>query len=231
MNLLAIDTSTDTLSLALLRRDGLRLEYEGAGGAQASKQLLAQALALLARADLRVSDLTALAFGAGPGAFTGLRTACAVAQGLAWGAQVPVLALETLMALAQSTRALDPAPSDVLALLDARMDEVYSATYHWCGTHWQRTSPITLSPPQALARPAHAAQALCVGNVGAVYADRLPAALGAVHAQRPHARDLLALAPAAWAAGLATAPALALPLYVRDKVAQTSAERAAARHA
>lgn len=230
MNLLALDTSTDTLSLALQTRTGQRLELEAAGGALASKRLVADALGLLARAELPVSALTAVVFGAGPGAFTGLRTACAVAQGLAWGAQVPVLALETLMALAQSSRALAPAPDDVLAVLDARMDEIYSAPYHWCGTHWRRSGPITLGPPEALAHPTQAAQSLCVGHLGTLAAHRLPAALGPVHAQRPHARDLLALAPAALAAGLATPAAQALPLYVRDKVAQTSAERAAARH-
>ena len=102
MNLLAFDTSTETLSIAV-QRGAHVLAHEAAGGAQASAALIPQALALLAQAQLAVADLHAIAFGRGPGAFTGLRAACAVAQGLAWGAGVPVLPIDTLLAMAENT--------------------------------------------------------------------------------------------------------------------------------
>ena len=130
LNLLALDTSTDQLSVALQRTDGQRFAHTGAGGAQASASLIPAVQALLAQAGLSLSDLSAIAFGRGPGSFTGLRTACAVAQGLAWGAGVPVLPIDTLLAVAEAARSAHGA-THVLALLDARMNEVYAAEYAW----------------------------------------------------------------------------------------------------
>ena len=101
---LAFDTSTDRLSIAVT--DGARVwQHSGAGGAQASSTLIPAILALLAEAGLQLGELDAIAFGRGPGSFTGLRTACAVAQGLAFGARqgagMPVLPIDTLMAVAE----------------------------------------------------------------------------------------------------------------------------------
>jgi len=163
-------------------------------------------------------------FGRGPGAFTGLRTACAVAQGLAFGAGRPVLPVETLMAVAEDARARHGCDR-VVAALDARMDEVYAAAYRHDGRRWHREGPVTLGAPQALAL---ADGYVLAGNVQAAYGDRLPApALAAA----PTAAALLRLAPAALADGEAVPPEQALPLYVRDKVAQTTAEREAGRMA
>ncbi|QTD47205.1 tRNA (adenosine(37)-N6)-threonylcarbamoyltransferase complex dimerization subunit type 1 TsaB [Ottowia testudinis] len=229
MNLLAFDTSTEHLSAAVLRgADGERFVREGAGGPQASATLIPTVQALLAQAGLSFSDLHAIAFGRGPGSFTGLRTACSVAQGLAYGAGVPVLPIDTLLAVAESARARHGA-TRVLALLDARMNEVYAAEYAWAdATGWRALGEPAVGPPEAL--PAPADGALLAGNVFTVYGERLPPALRALPRAEvlPGAHALLALAPALLAAGRAVPAEQALPLYIRDKVALTTAERSAA---
>ncbi|MGS0756850.1 tRNA (adenosine(37)-N6)-threonylcarbamoyltransferase complex dimerization subunit type 1 TsaB, partial [Roseateles sp. GG27B] len=101
--LLALDSSTETMALALSGPAG-RLYFEAAGGPQASVRLVPEALALLARAGLSLADVDAIAFGCGPGAFTGLRAACAVAQGLAFGAGKPVLSIDSLLLVAEDAR-------------------------------------------------------------------------------------------------------------------------------
>lgn len=227
MNLLAFDTSTERLSVAVQRADGQRFEHQGAGGAQASAALIPVVLALLAQAGLVLGDLQAIVFGRGPGSFTGLRTACSVAQGLAYGAGVPVLPVDTLLALAESARRTHGA-TRVLALLDARMGEVYRAAYLRDGDGWARHGDIAVGAPEALALPA-AGDWTLAGNVFADYGARLPAALAGLPRVEalPTAGALLELAPALLAAGQAVPAAEALPLYIRDKVAQTTAERQA----
>lgn len=226
MNLLAFDTSTETLSVALSWEapGGARhAGHTGAGGAQASATLVPAVMALLEGAGLRLQDLDAIVFGRGPGSFTGLRTACAVAQGLAYGAGRPVLPVDTLMAVAEEARA-SHGVERVVALLDARMDQVYAASYVFVAQGWQREGEFTVGAPEALVVPAGWALA---GNAFAAYGGRLPP--GAVRVQAlPCAAALLRLAPALLAAGAAQDAAGALPLYIRDKVAQTVAERAAA---
>ena len=234
MNLLAFDTSTDTLSIALAFEQAGKprlFEHSAAGGARASATLIPAILALLARADLRLTDLDAIVFGRGPGSFTGLRTACAVAQGLAFGAGVPVLAVDTLLALAEEVRHHHGA-SRVVTLLDARMNEVYSAAYVYGDGGWQRRGGFSLGRPEALAWP-HGDDGdgwALAGNAFTAYGDRLPAAARRIEAL-PTAAALLRLAPALIAAGQAGPAAGALPLYIRDKVAQTTEERAAVRAA
>lgn len=231
-NLLAFDTSTEQLSVAVQRgADGRRWAHQGAGGAQASVTLIPTVQRLLAEAGLALGDLHAIVFGRGPGSFTGLRTACAVAQGLAWGAGLPVLPLDTLLAVAEAARQSAGA-TRVLALLDARMGEVYHATYAWSADHgWQTLAEPAVCAPERLPGPPPGA--VLAGNAMAVHGERLPPALRAlpqVHAL-PGAQALLALAPAGLTAGRAVPADQALPLYIRDKVAQTTAERAAARSA
>ena len=125
--LLAFDTSTEHLSVAV--RHGERVfTHSGAGGAQASGTLIPLILQVLAEAGLQLAALDAIAFGRGPGSFTGLRTACSVAQGLAFGAGVPLLPVDTLLTVAEEARHAFGA-RQVVAALDARMDQLYAARY------------------------------------------------------------------------------------------------------
>jgi tRNA threonylcarbamoyladenosine biosynthesis protein TsaB len=227
LNLLAFDTSTEALSIAV-SRDGTPVrEFLGEGGPKSSAALIPRAMALLGEAGLALRELDAVVFGAGPGSFTGLRTACSVAQGLALGAGVPVLPVETLMAVAEEARRLTGA-DDVMALLDARMEEVYAARYRRDGARWSREGRIALVAPAALDVPP---SCLMAGNVFAAYGAALPMAGRQAIVTVPKATALLRLAPELIAAGEARPAELALPLYVRDKVAQTTAEREAARAA
>jgi len=242
---LAFDTSTDVLSLALARGEQVWTQTLP-GGAQASSGLIPAVLAMLAEAGMPLASLDAIVFGRGPGSFTGLRTACAVAQGLAFGANLPVLPVDTLLAVAEEARwtqvqagALSPdAHLTVLALLDARMDEVYSAAYHWQPVqsqgHWQAVTPLQVSAPENIPSPESMAWAeggavLLAGNAWAAYGERLlPGHLKVPRCTAlPTAGALLRLAPALWAQGLAVSADQAMPLYIRDKVANTMAEREA----
>ena len=224
---LAFDTSTDVLSIGVAVGDQVQ-ERTLAGGAQSSDTLIPTAMDMLAQAGIGLTQLDAIVFGRGPGSFTGLRTACAVAQGLAFGADIQVLPVDTLLAVAEQARvhAGAHAPLTVLALLDARMDEVYSAAYHWDGLHWTAQSPLQVSAPEQIALPL-AQRVLLAGNAFDAYGDRLPA--GERVQALPTASALLRLAPALMAAGQAVPAEQAMPLYIRDKVAQTTAEREAAK--
>lgn len=225
MNLLAFDTSTETLSIAVARGAGLPvLERTGPGGAQASAALIPAIEDLLAQAGLTLDALDAIAFGRGPGSFTGLRTAAAVAQGLGFGADVPVLPIDTLLAVAEEAHGV-AGVTRVVAMLDARMGEVYFAAYERVGEAWVTCAPPALGRPEDAQVPPGWAIA---GNVLELHGARLPAAATQVPAL-PTARALLRLAPAMLADGRTHGAAEALPLYIRDKVAQTTAERAAER--
>lgn len=227
MNLLAFDTSTDTLSIAVQRGDAV-WEHSGPGGAQASATLIATVFGLLEQAALDLAQLDALVFGRGPGSFTGLRTACAVAQGLAFGANagrgIAVLPIDTLAAVAEQARHQHGC-TDVVAVLDARMDEVYAARYQWQAGAWHGVGDLGLSAPQDVQVPPGWTVA---GNAQASYGERL--APGALHVHAlPTGVALLRLAPSLLTTGHAVSAAAAQPLYIRDKVAQTTAERVAAR--
>ena len=229
MPLLAFDTSTDTLSIAVAH-GGTLWQHTGPGGAQASATLLPAILRLLAEAQVELGQLDAIVFGRGPGSFTGLRTACAVAQGLAFGAGggrgVPVLPVDTLAAVAEAAR-LQHGCTQVVAVLDARMNEVYMARYQWQAGAWQGDGEFGLCAPEAVAAPAGWTVA---GNAQAPYGQRLAPDAPHVHAL-PTATALLRLAPALLAAGGGLSADQALPRYIRDKVAKTTAERAAERAA
>jgi len=246
--ILAIDTSTDIMSLALGAADadanadadapggGTVHAFDGPGGAQASAALIPALLQLLAQAAIPLDAVDLIAFGAGPGSFTGLRTACAVAQGLAFGARggrgIAVLPVDSLLAVAEDARwqllqqgrlGAPDEPLCMVAALDARMDEVYAARFAHDGARWQPQGDFWLGAPEQLVLPA---DAWLVGNTMAAYPGRLPAS-GRYCAARPSAQALLRLAPQCLAQGLALDAAQALPRYVRDKVALTSAERQA----
>lgn len=225
LKLLAFDTSTDHLSVAVQNGD-LLIEHSGAGGAQSSTTLLPLILQLLAQAGLTLRELDAIVFGRGPGSFTGLRTACAVAQGLGFGAGVPLLPVDTLHAVAEEARHCFGV-TRVVAVLDARMDQVYAARYVFDDQNVDADSrnlaEVHLLAPEALLVPPGFALA---GNAFAAYGERLAAAT-ARYPVLPTAVAMLRLAPALLAIGRSVAPADAAPLYVRDKVAQTTEERAA----
>ena len=225
MKLLAFDTSTETLSIAVSAgAHAPVLEHVSAGGAQASATLIPAVQELLERSGMALGELAAIAFGRGPGSFTGLRTAAAVAQGLGFGAGVPVLPIDTLLAIAEEAHGARGA-TRVVAVLDARMDQVYWAAYERADGRWHTRQAPALGRPEDIAVPPGWALA---GNALDLHAARLPAASERLSAL-PTARALLRLAPQAFAAGSGHAAAKALPLYIRDKVAQTTEERAAER--
>lgn len=229
ISLLALDSSTEALTLAL-SAPSERFFFEGEGGAKASAEILPRLQELLARAGLRGEQLDAIAFGRGPGAFTGLRTACAVAQGLAFGWNKPVLAIDSLMLVAEDARLQAGVLAEpVWVLMDARMNEIYAGCYQWTGERWQVLDAPALYSPEAL--NAHwqdqPPRAVC-GSALQPFADAL--ALGDLPAwpeTRSRAAALASLAEQAWASGEKLDAAEAMPLYVRDKVALTTAERAA----
>ncbi len=229
--LLALDTATETQHLALVVGDAV-FSRTLAGGAQSSATLLPALQALLADAGVALADLDAIGWGRGPGAFTGLRTACAVAQGLAVGLDKPLLALDTLALVAEASHQ-QGAGAEVWALTDARMGEIYAARWtRQAAGHWTSAAPVSLYTPAALREAVLAAPADLAGNAlpvhPAVFADLgLPLWPDAA----PDAAALAVLVRGAHARGEGSDAALALPLYVRDKVAQTQAERDAARAA
>lgn len=231
MKLLAFDTSTDSLSIAVQHGAAL-WQHSGPGGTQASVALIPALRSLMAQAGLCFDQLDAIVFGRGPGSFTGLRTACAVAQGLAYGARagqgLPVLPVDSLLAVAEQARQQDGC-TRVLAVLDARMDEVYHARCEYLHDDaiWRTDADFGLGAPESVLPPPGWTVA---GNARARYGERLAPTARHVLAL-PTASAMLRLAPALLAAGGGMRASEALPRYIRDKVAQTSAERAALRAA
>jgi tRNA threonylcarbamoyladenosine biosynthesis protein TsaB len=242
MKLLAFDTSTEQMSIAVTRVvEGVPQlwQFSGAGGAQASGQLIPEIEHLLAQAGLRLQELDAICFGQGPGSFTGLRTACSVAQGLGFGASRLLLPVNSLLSVAEEARyqyARDDSQCSVLALLDARMDEMYAAQYTFTQGQWMPTKDDLLLRPEDLlmhmnSAPAPGTMALA-GNVFVPYGERLNAAPPWPRwTALPTATAMLRLAPALLTAGHAVNAAQALPRYIRNKVAKTTLEREQAKAA
>lgn len=230
MKLLAFDTSTELMSVAVQRTASgacQTWQHSGEGGAMTSTRLIPVIQDLMLQAGLQLAELDAIAFGRGPGSFTGLRTACSVAQGLAFGAQLKVLPIDTLLAVAEEARfqfAPEQEHCEVTALLDARMDEMYLAHYAFHGGQWTQSGDYELLRPEQLRGDA---RRLLVGNVFECYAARLAASFTQRLHALPTATAMLRLAPVLLAGGAAVESAQALPLYLRDKVAQTTLERAA----
>lgn len=229
LNLLAFDTSTERLCVAL--RVGERLlRADEAGGPAASARLLPCVGELLTAAGIAHDALQAIAFGRGPGAFTGLRTSTAVAQGLAFGLGVPVLPLDSLLVVAEDARAqagADTVPFEVGVVMDARMGEVYAARYGWDGARWQVLEAPALHGADALRAAWSAGGPPCIaGSALAMAGDPLAGlAGGAWPSERDRPGALMRLAEAAFANGDGVDAAAALPVYVRDKVALTTRER------
>ena len=214
--------------MALLRGDAVHSRVS-AGVRTHSQSVLPMVQELLAAAGITLKECDAVAFGSGPGSFTGVRTACGVAQGLAFGAGLPVVPVVTLdaMALACHQQLGLPAGAEVLAVLDARMGEVYWAQYRLA----DGAAPATVLPPVLSAPEGVQPQGspVACGNGLSAYAGAFTAAaLSRSHADiMPHAEHIARLAALAFAAGRMVTAAEAQPLYLRNKVAYTQAERRA----
>lgn len=225
MNILALDTSTEYLSVALQVEEQVRARHFHAGQTH-SQTILPTVRELLNEAQIDMHNLNGIAFGAGPGSFTGLRIGCGVAQGLAFGASLPVVGVSTLMALAEAS-----GHSRVIACLDARMGEVYHAVYIKAVNGWQIEIAPGLYKPQQV--PAVEGQDwIGVGNGWAAYADVLAEQYAGqisatMPAQYPEASAMLRLALPIFEAGQGQPAAEAAPIYIRNRVALKTHEREA----
>lgn len=222
MKILAIETSTDFGTCALFTDGDIEQRICPAGRPH-SETLLPLVRHVMADSGIGFAQLDAIAFGAGPGAFTGLRVACGVAQGLAVGAGLPVVPVCGLEAMAESAGEFR-----VLSMLDARMGEVYAAAYERRAESLELQGEIRVGPPATLDLPAGGNWLAC-GNALEAYPDLA----GRLHAAGfpllpeilPQAAAVARLAAYKLANGAGIDPALAAPIYVRDKVAKTIRER------
>jgi len=221
MRILALETSTEYCSVALSLGGNLIERFELVGQRH-SELLIAMLSDLLRDAKVKLADLDGIAFGAGPGSFTGVRIACGTAQGLALGANLPVLGVCTLQALAQAAN-----HSRVVAALDARMGEIYHAAYELRDDVWQTVS----EPYLCKAEDAPGVEGTDWFGVGSGFAapalQRCYAAQlqGVDDTAVPHAVAIAALAVEGFSQGMGVDAALAQPLYLRNKVAFKTAER------
>jgi tRNA threonylcarbamoyladenosine biosynthesis protein TsaB len=226
MNLLAIETATEACSVALVHGETVIARTELAPRRQAER-VLPMADELLAEAGIGKHALDAIAVGRGPGAFTGVRLAVSLAQGMAMALGLPVVTISSLAALALEAPEDDAA---ILAVIDARMGEIYAASYRRDASGGLiALDEERVATAESLVLPqANAWQV--VGTGWATYADTLRSRLGVVPrsadgACYPQACHVATLAVSEFKAGRAHAPELALPVYLRDKVALTLAEQ------
>jgi tRNA threonylcarbamoyladenosine biosynthesis protein TsaB len=220
MLLAAVETSTDWCSVALWL-DGDITACERRVPNRHAELALPMLERLLARAKRDASALDAIAFGAGPGSFTGLRIACGIAQGLAFARALPVLGVSTLEAIAE-----EAGSQRVLACIDARMREVYYAALEKTASGWRYEIEPQCVPPHAVPRPPGEGW-IGAGNGFAAYPElKIPGMLRAHAEIHPSAAAVARLGAPRLAAGEGVDPALAVPLYVRDKVAFTTKELA-----
>jgi len=226
--IIAVETSSEAASVALLRGNTV-ISRASSGVRTHSQSVLPMIQELLAEAGITLKDCNAVAFGSGPGSFTGVRTACGVAQGLAFGANLPVVPVVTLDAMALACHQRHGA-TDVLAVLDARMGEVYWAQYRFDGGA-VLAEPLVVQPAVLSAPGAAQAQGtpvFCGNGLSAyaeVFAGVADGSLADVAEIMPHAEQIAQLASLALAAGRTVTAAEAQPLYLRNKVAYTQAER------
>jgi tRNA threonylcarbamoyladenosine biosynthesis protein TsaB len=229
MKLLVLDTSTEFCSAALWL-DGQIHARRVLAGQRHSSLLLPMVDELLRESAISLRQLDGIAYGAGPGSFTGLRIACAVTQGLAFGADLPVVGVSTLESIAVQTGA-----DRVLTVLDARMAEVYWAAYQRESAGWRCVTEPALALPESVAVP-DGNDWVGAGNgfvaLGEVLRPRLAAQLARIDDTiMPDAAAMALLAAAAFARGEGMDAALAAPIYLRDKVALTVDERRARKSA
>lgn len=223
VNLLAFDTSTEYLSLALMKGDEI-FTFDVNAGQTHSHIILPQIQALLNAGGMQLGELHGIAFGAGPGSFTGVRIAAGVAQGLGFGANLPVVGICTLLALAEASGV-----NKVIACLDARMAEVYHAAYEKISGEWQAVVAPGLYKPDAAPfidgtgwTGAGSGWQTYPDQLGAVYAEQLQATQPEL---LPTASAILNLALPILASGEAKSASEAMPIYIRNRVALKTAER------
>ncbi|MFL9812173.1 tRNA (adenosine(37)-N6)-threonylcarbamoyltransferase complex dimerization subunit type 1 TsaB [Stutzerimonas sp. VN223-3] len=222
--LLALDTATEACSVALLH-DGRMLSHYEVIPRLHAQRLLPMIQALLGEAGIALSAVDALAFGRGPGAFTGVRIAVGVVQGLAFALQRPVLPVSTLATIAQRAHR-EHGAEQVATAIDARMDEVYWGCYRLHGGEMQLAGIEAVLPPEQASLPRGSEGPWFGAGTGWGYGARIavsPAATDA--ALLPHAEDLLRLAGFAWQRGEALEADQAQPIYLRDNVATPKTAR------
>ncbi len=223
MRIIALETSTEYCSVALWQ-DGAVMERCELVGQKHSEVLIEMLDGLLDEAGIKIKQADGIAFGKGPGSFTGVRIACGAAQGLAFGANLPVAGVCTLLALAEAS-----GRSRVIAALDARMGEIYVAVYEKHEDTWTTVvEPCLCKPEDApLVRDEDwygigSGFAMHENALKARYAGQLR---GLDAAAVPRAAAIAALGAAQFKLGRGTDAAAALPLYLRDKVALKTSER------
>ncbi|HJT50928.1 MAG TPA: tRNA (adenosine(37)-N6)-threonylcarbamoyltransferase complex dimerization subunit type 1 TsaB [Nitrosospira sp.] len=223
MKILAFDTSSEYCSIALLLESDI-LGEEVLAGQRHSELVLPKVSQMLDESGLTLAQLDGIAFGSGPGSFTGLRIACGIAQGLAFGAGLPVIGISTLEALAQQAGG-----TRIIAALDARMHEIYHAAYQKTMDEWQVVSEPTLCLPQNAPLVPEQGWTGC-GSGFDMYPEVLRTRYEGyvnhiISGLRPNAGVMAQLAAPRFARGLGVDPADAAPLYIRNKVALKEKER------
>lgn len=232
MKLLAFETSTEACSVALWL-DGTVLSRHEVAPRRHAELALPWAEALLAEAGLARGALDAIAVGRGPGAFTGVRLAIAIAQGVSLGLDVPLVPVSTLAALARPAALAAPS-APVLAAIDARMGELYVGLFRADGADLRALGPERLLTAESVDLDGDGWQGVGTGfgaREGLLAARLSPQLLGVDPAALPHAADVAALATLAFARGEACAPERVEPAYLRDNVALTLVQQQALRAA
>ncbi|HDS1736149.1 MULTISPECIES: tRNA (adenosine(37)-N6)-threonylcarbamoyltransferase complex dimerization subunit type 1 TsaB [Pseudomonas] len=220
--LLALDTATEACSVALLHDGKVTSHYEVIPRLHAQK-LLPMIKQLLADAGVPLSALDAIAFGRGPGAFTGVRIAIGVVQGLAFALERPVLPVSNLAALAQGVLR-ERGIQQVAAAIDARMDEVYWGCYQASEGEMRLLGREAVLAPERVVLPEGSKGDWFGAGTGWNYAERLAPSVSASDATLlPNALDVLSLANFAWDRGEAIPADQAQPVYLRDNVATPKA--------
>jgi len=221
--LIAFETSSDIASVSLLLENGEITTRSSSGMATHSQFILPMIEAVLAEASIRLADCDAIAFGCGPGSFTGVRTACGVAQGLAFGADLPLIPVVSLAAMAKRCF-LRHESTNVLSILDARMKEVYWAQYRREKGVWHTITEPRITAPQEVVS---VGEPTVCGNGLIAYADDFIhlKALEKYSEIPPDSEAVMALALVAYQNRETITAKEAQPLYLRNKVAYTIKER------
>lgn len=215
--ILAIDTSTEACSAALLYRNEITHDFI-VSARDHTKQILPMVDRLLKQSDCSLTQVDAIAFGQGPGSFTGVRIGIGVAQGLALGIDKPMIGVSTLMTLAQGVYRTTQA-TNVIAAIDARMNEVYLGQYHYVNEQWQAViAECVIGPEKVIETVKHISQNdYCVGTGWQTYPDMINGVKQS-DILLPHAQDLVVLAKNKWQKNEIVNVEDVEPTYLRNEV-------------